>query len=156
MRNRLPNTVQTGVIAIESVKISKNKRSSRDALPQLLFGFQALYSNKPLLNQVFVLLEKEILSGKKVTGRPGMCLWQILILGVVRVGKGLSYAGLLDLVNNHRALRGMMGLSDLEEEFSEQTLLDNVHLLTDELLQSVNTLLVEAGNDLLKKTIRKL
>lgn len=156
MRSRLPNTAQTGAIAIESVKISKNKRSSRDALPQLLFGFQELYSNKPLLDKVLTLLENQILSDKKKTGRPGMCLWQILLLGVVRVGKGLSYAGLLDLVNNHRALRGMMGFGGLDNEFSEQTLNENVQLLTDDLLQSINTLLVEAGNDLLKKTIRKL
>ncbi|WP_053337271.1 hypothetical protein [Microscilla marina] len=85
-----------------------------------------------------------------------MCLWQILVLGVVRVGKGLSYAGLLDLVNNHLALRGMMGLGGLDDDFSEQTLNENVHLLTDELLHSINALLVDAGNDLLKKTIRKL
>ena len=85
-----------------------------------------------------------------------MCLWQILVLGTVRVGKNLTYASLLDLSNNHRALRGILGLNSFEYEFHEQTLLDNVHLLDEILLKSVNTLLVEAGNEMLKKMVRQL
>ena len=156
MRSRLPNIEKTGALAIESIVISANKRSSRAALPQLLYGFQELYLDKILLNKVLDLLENKILFGKKDTGCPGMCLWQILVLGVVRVGTGLGYAQLLDLSNNHRALRGILGVDGVNKIFREQTLLDNIHLLDDELLQSINTLLVEYGNTLLKKTIHQL
>jgi len=164
LRTRLPNLAQPGASVIEMVKIAPNKRSSRDALPRLLYGFQELYSDKNLLDQVLELLEAKISlkkpkktdSSGSNTGRPGMCLWQILVLGAVRVGKRLTYAGLLDLSNNHRALRGILGLEGFDEEFCEQTLLDNIHLLDDELLKSVNTLIVNAGNELLKKTVRQL
>jgi len=85
-----------------------------------------------------------------------MSLWEILVLGVVRVGNQLSYVELLDLANNHQALRGILGLGGLDNEFREQTFNDNVHLLTEDILLKVNTLLVSCGNELLKKTILKL
>ncbi|WP_075164085.1 hypothetical protein [Microscilla marina] len=155
MRKRLPDIASSGALPIETIKISKNARSSRDALPRLLFGLQELYSNKEILGKVLDLIEKEILSDKMATGRPGLSLWQILVLGVVRVGKGLSYASLLDLANNHRALRGILGLGGLEDEFSEQTLLGNVHLLTIDLLQKVNGVLMGAESHWLKKTAQR-
>lgn len=156
LRTRLPNLATSGATPIELVKIAPNPRSSRGTLPRLLYGFQALYLEKPLLNAIFELLEQELLSDKKATGRPGMSLWEILVLGVVRVGNQLSYVELLDLANNHQALRGILGLGGLDNEFREQTLNDNVHLLTEDILLKVNTLLVSCGNELLKKTILKL
>ena len=156
MRKRLPDLASTGATPIESIRIAPNQRSSRGAIPKLLYGFQELYSNKELLNSILDLLASEIMSDKEATGRPGLSLWQILVLGVVRVGSQSSYASLLDLVNNHRALRGILGLGGLDDEFAEQTLIDNVHLLTEDILLKVNTLLVSTGNHLLKKTIRLL
>ena len=77
LRNRLPNLAETGALAIETVKISRNSRNSRDALPRILYGpdeprifnLQALYSDKFLLKKILDLLENKILSGKNCKSR---------------------------------------------------------------------------------------
>ena len=153
LRKRLPDVASRGAQPIESIRIASNARNSRGAIPKLLYGFQELYSTKELLNSILTILEKEIISDKNDTGRPGMSLWEILVLGVFRVNMQLSYGNLVDLVNNHRALRGILGLGGLDNEFSEQALHDNVSLLSEAMLVKVNTLLVSSGNKLLKKAI---
>ena len=40
---------------------------------------------KLLKAEVFALLDAAILAGKQATGRTSMALWQILVLGVVRL-----------------------------------------------------------------------
>ena len=44
-------------------------------------------------------MEESILKGKKKTDRTGMDLWQILVLGVVRMGLDLNYDRLCDTAN---------------------------------------------------------
>ena len=154
MRTHLPNIAQTGALVIEKVKISTNMRNSRGRLPKVLYGFQKLYSQSVLRDKVLHLLEETLPTGNPKAGRPGMCLWQILVLSVVRTAMGYSYADLLDLVNNHAALRGILGLGGLSQEFTEQTLHDNIRLVTEEVLVSINLLLLELGNTLLKKSLR--
>jgi len=156
LRTRLPDLATSGALPIETIKVSINKRNSRDAMPQILFGLQQLYSNQQLLDSVLDVLGDGIISDKKDTGRPGMSLWQILVLGVVRVGKKLSYPSLVDLVNNHLALRGVLGLGGLSTEYHEETLRDNVVLLTEEMLLKINVLLVNSGSDFFKKRMRNL
>ena len=59
---------------------------SRDELPPILAGLQWIFTHPELPEQIFALLEKKILGDKKATGRTGMDRWQILVLGVVRLG----------------------------------------------------------------------
>ena len=60
--------------------------TSRDELPLILAGLQWLWMHPTLKAEIFTLFEAKILAGKKATGRLGMDLWQILVLGVVRLG----------------------------------------------------------------------
>ena len=85
-----------------------------------------------------------------------MSLWEILVLGTVRLNMNMDYDMLYDQSNHHKVLRGILGV-DGEEVFREgkyyglQTLKDNVSLLTEELLIEISAEVVKAGHELKKK-----
>jgi len=81
-------------------------------------------------------------------GRPGMELWQILVMGVVMQGLDCDFDRLHEMVHEHKTLRKFLGHSDIFDEtcYSFQSLVDNVTLLTPALLDAVNQLIVECGH----------
>jgi len=106
-----------------------------------------------LRGKIFQVLEEQI-SPKvdKGNGRPGMTLWTIFVCGVLRLDLNLDYDRLHDLVNHHAKIREMIGHGAFDEEsYHFQTLKDNVSLLTVELLDTINQLVVSAGHGLVKK-----
>ena len=110
--------------------------------------------NEPLRQKVFALLENEIAPKvSKCNGCPGMTLWRILVFGVLRLDLNIDYDRLHELSNQHRTLRQMLGhsLYDEDKEYAYQTLVDNVGLLTPELLDKLNQIIVEGGHALIKK-----
>ena len=100
--------MQIGEIDVSQIKFDLR---SRDDIPKVLRGLlQHLYMNEPLRTRVFSLLENEIAPGKnKNNGRPGMTLWRILVLGVLRLDLNIDYDRLLELSNQHCTLRQMLG-----------------------------------------------
>jgi hypothetical protein len=84
-------------------------RQGRDELPHILAGRQWLWTHPTLKAEIFALLEAQILAGKQATGRTGMDLWQILVLGVVRLGLDADWDRMEDLANHHLLLRQMLG-----------------------------------------------
>lgn len=124
---------------------------SRDEIPQLLCGLQYIYCTPELKKQVFSLLEKHIKTSNQ--GRRGMDLWNILVLGVLRLNCNWDYDKLKEITDNHMTIREMLGLSpfDNERKYPLQTLKDNVSLLTPELLNAINVFVVKAGQNLVKK-----
>ena len=89
----------------------------------------------------------------RTVGRPGMSLWQILVLGVLKQGLGCDFDRLQDLANHHAKVRAFLGHSDFGDEagYECQTIQDNVSLLTPELLSAVGRLVVESGHKVGKK-----
>jgi len=88
----------------------------------------------------------------KGNGRPGMPLWSAFVCAVVRIDLNLDYDRLLELVNEHRTLRLVLGHAEFDEtEYHFQTLKDNVSRFTPELLDEINQLIVEGGHGLVKK-----
>lgn len=147
--------VQNQQMQIGEVDISKMQfdLKSRDDIPKILRGLQHLYMDLPLRAALFQLLEDEI-SPKvdKRNGRPGMALWPIFVCGVVRLDLNIDYDRLHELVNHHNTIREMLGHGAFDEEsYHFQTLKDNVSLLTPELLDKINQLVVSAGHVLVKK-----
>ena len=65
---------------------------------------------------------------------------------VVKQGLGCDFDRLHDMANQHMALRQFLGhdIGD-QKRYHYQTLVGNVSLLTPELLQMVNPLIVECG-----------
>ena len=73
-------------------------------------------------------------------GRPGMSLWKIFVLGVLRLDLSCDYDRLCELANNHKTIRQMLGHSDIfdNDSYNLQTLKDNVSLLKADLLEEIN------------------
>lgn len=154
MRQRFEQQMNLRTVAIANVKFPLK---SRDELPPVLKALQYIFITPELNEKVFSLLEKKIVVGKKKTGRPGMDLWHILVLAVVRHTLSTNWDRLEDNANHHELIRKIMGvhattfIEDDKIEFGYQTILDNVSLLDESLLAEVNHLVAEAGYSLLKK-----
>lgn len=147
--------VQKKQMVIGEVDISKIEfdLDSRDDIPKILKGLQHIYINETLRTSIFNLLESQI-SPKidKNNGRPGMALWDILVCGVIRLDLNCDYDRLHELVNKHINIREILGHGIFDKvSFKHQTLMDNVRLLTPELLDEINQLIVTAGHVLVKK-----
>jgi hypothetical protein len=129
---------------------------SRDELPPILAGLQWIWMHPTLKADLFALLEAKILAGKKATGRTGMDLWQILVLGVVRLGLDADWDRMEHLANYDLLLRQMLGVPATPwgqdaKTFHRQTLRDNVALLDDALLKEINARVAAAGREVFAK-----
>ena len=152
---RKPFNPQPGlnVIPIEKILLPLK---SRDELPPILAGLQWIWTHPTLKQAIFVLLEAKIVAGKKATGRPGMELWQILVLGVVRLGLDADWDRLEHMANFDTLLRQMLGVSETSwgaeaKVFNHQTLRDNVALVDEPLLQEINALVAAGGREVFRK-----
>ena len=151
MRCFEPLLWHSGVGRITDVELDPD---SRDDIPQLLLGLQYLYMNPALREQVLQLLDEMIPEEiDRNTGRPGMVLWRILVMGVLRLNLNWDYDRLCEMVNQHRTIRQMLGhgVADDGERYHVQTLKDNVSLLTPEISDRINQVVVQAGHQWEKK-----
>ena len=154
MRQRFEQQISLRRVPIADVKFPLK---SRDELPPVLMALQYIFVTPELNEKVFALLEKKICSGKKKTGRKGMDLWHILVLAVVRHACNTNWDTLESWSNYHELIRLVMGvhatafIEDDKIEFSYQSILDNVSLVDEALLQEINLLVVDAGHKLVKK-----
>ena len=126
---------------------------SRDEIPKLLMGLQYIYNTPAIRNKVFAVLKQVIPRRNHETGRPGMDLWKILVLGTVRLNCNWDFDKVHDMANNHDKIRRMLG--DREKEFDTryplQTIKDNVSLLTPQILDQINQIVVHTGHSLVMK-----
>ena len=91
---------------------------SRDDTPALFRGLQHLYCDEELRARLFDLLEEHVSpETDRQVGRPGMELWRILVLGVVKQGLRRDFDRLHDLANHHATLRAFLG----HGEFGDKT-----------------------------------
>jgi len=155
MRQVEPRQLQLGQTDIAKITFDSK---SRDDIPQLLRGLQYIYINNDVKNEIFTLLKK--LTPENIdpnNGRPGMDLWVILVMGVLRLNLNWDYDRLHEMVNHHDTIRQMLGhgIRDADYRYNLQTLKDNVGLLTAEVINEINVVVVKSGHKALKKT-RKL
>lgn len=158
MRQRFEQQLSLGRVPISEVTFPLK---SRDELPPVLMALQHIFVTPELNEAIFSLLENKICDGKNKTGRKGMDLWHILVLSVVRHALSTNWDRLEYLSNYDQLLRQILGVHSTvfdeasKIEFHYQTILDNVSLIDENLLQQINHLVVEAGHSLVKKKIRK-
>jgi hypothetical protein len=153
MRQRYSPQPDLQILPIEKIQLPTK---SRDELPPILAGLQWIWRHPTLKAEIFALLEAGVLADKKATGRPGMDLWQILVLGVVRLGLDADWDRLEDLANHHTLIRQMLGVAAVPwgadaKVFAHQTLRDNVALIDDALLQQINARVAAAGREVFAK-----
>jgi hypothetical protein len=143
--------------------------TSRDDIPMILLGLQHIYTNEPLREVVFKILEDVIpfkqaddIAGLVAVdankGRPGMDQWCILVLGTLRLGLGADYDRIQELANQHGTLRMMLGhgLFTSDKDYRLQTLKDNLTLFTPEIMARINVEVIRAGYQLLDIDIHHL
>jgi len=153
MRQRYSPQPDLPIVPIEKIQLPTR---SRDELPPILAGLQWIWTHATLKAAIFALLEAKILAGKKATGRRGMDLWQILVLGLVRLGLGADWDRLEHIANYDLLVRQMLGLpatpwGAATKTFAHQTLRDNVALLDDPLLKEINARIAAAGRAVFAK-----
>jgi IS5 family transposase len=155
MRNFEPSLWQGRESSIADIKLDLG---SRDDIPQLLRGLHYMYITPDLREEVLHILDALIPEEiDRNTGRPGMALWRILVLGVLRLNLNWDYDRLHEMANQHRTIRQMLGhgLSDDGHMYHLQTLKDNVSLLTPAIIDSINQVVIKAGHQLIKKKRRR-
>ena len=152
MRKRFEVQLALGETPIEKVVLPLK---SRDELPPILAGLQWIFQTPEVNSRIFSLLEGKVTAGKKATGRPGLDLWQILVLGVVRLGLDCDYDRLEHLANYDSLLRQILGLSPVqspeEKPFHYKTLGENICHVDEQLLQEINAIVAQAGRGVFKK-----
>ena len=116
---------------------------SRDDIPAILLGLQGLYLNEAVREAVFELLLDRFGEDRDLTvGRPGMELWTVLVLAVLKQGLGCDFDRLHVHANTHVVLRQLLGDSDLDP------VMRNVSLLDEDTPRDINELVVRHGHDL--------
>ncbi len=155
MRKKFEQQLEIGITPISEVTI---RTKSRHELPKLLIGLQHIFVTPELNDEVFTILSEKVLKGKKKTGRMGMSLWEILVLGAVRLNLDINYDMLEDLANNHIELRQILGVHkevymDQGIEYKLSTLKQNIRLLDEQTLSQISEVVVKAGHSLKKKEL---
>lgn len=145
MRTVIEEQMKIGEVDISQIQFDLQ---SRDEIPKLLMGLQYIYSTPELRKPVFELLQE--LTPPEVNpdvGRTGMSYWSILVLGTLRLSCNFDYDKLKEIVDNHATVRQMLGhgLLDFNRCYPLQTIKDNVYLLTPEILDRINRLVVRFG-----------
>lgn len=151
MRKIIDMQMKIGETAIASIKFDPK---SRDEIPKLLRGLQAIYCNREVRDLVFDALSKLIPPHVDIkNGRPGMELWKIFVLGALRLTCNWDYDKLHEIANNHMTIRQMLGHArmDASYQYELQTLKDNISLFTPEILDKINQIVVKYGHEIVGK-----
>ena len=157
MRTKFERNPDLFTLPISSAAFPNN---CRDEAPKLLKGLQAIFMNDQLNSAIFSLLSNRInrKQNKLVkSGRKGMGLWEILVLGVMRQGLNANYDRIHYLANGDVPMRTVMGIeseSNLDKskkKYGLTTIKDNLALLDDQTIQEVNDIVINYGHTLLKK-----
>ncbi|CAB1070241.1 hypothetical protein D1AOALGA4SA_857, partial [Olavius algarvensis Delta 1 endosymbiont] len=123
---------------------------SRDEIPKLLMGLQYIYSTANIRKMVFDILKQIVPKKNHKTGRPGMDLWKILVLGTMRLNCNWDFDKVHEMANNHHKLRQMLGHSetDFDSNYALQTIRDNIALLTPAILDEINQIVIKVGHSI--------
>lgn len=151
MRKVIDLQMKIGEVAISNIKFDLR---SRDEIPKLLCGLQEIYCNREISEEIFEILKKIVPADIDFdNGRPRMNLWRIFVLGTLRLCCNWDYDKLMEIANNHKTLRQMLGHGIVEQDYnySLQTLKDNVSLFTPEVLDEINQIVVKHGHKLVGK-----
>jgi IS5 family transposase len=155
MRTKFERNPDLFTLPISSAEFPNN---CRDEAPKLLKGIQAIFMNEQLNTAVFSLLSDRINPKQEHlerSGRKGMGLWEILVLGVMRQGLNANYDRIHYLANTDLTMRTVMGIekeSRLDhKQYGLTTIKDNLALLDEQTIEELNDMVINYGHVLLKK-----
>ncbi len=149
MRKVIEPQMKIGEVSIADIQFDLR---SRDEIPKVLIGLQEIYCDRTVREKVFEILKDLVPEEVNPnTGRRGMNLWTILVLGVLRLVCRWDFDKLTDIANNHITLRLMLGLSPFGKSFryALQTVKDNIRLFKPEILDKICQIVVNHGHDII-------
>jgi IS5 family transposase len=122
------------------------RHQGRDDIDKLTMGYNVILQTPHLRDAIIDILASGLNLSADV-GREGMDYWTMFVFGSARVALDIDYDRLQNLVNNHTALRRVVGLGDLDghQQYGLTTLKDNIRLITEDMLDQINTLIVKEG-----------
>jgi len=153
MRKRFEVQYELGATSIECIDIPK----SRDELPPVIRALQYIYVTPEINEKIFTLLESKI--NPPQWGRLGLSLWEILVLGVVRLTLDANYDRLEHTANYDNLVRSLLGVYTFggsDKRYPLQTIKDNVSLIDEDLINEINEIVVKTGHSLKKKEEEEL
>jgi len=154
MRKRFEVQYELGTLSIEEIEIPLK---SRDELPPVLLAQQHIFTTPELNKKVFDILENRI--ELKKMGKPGLSLWEILVLGVVRLTLDTNYNRLEHIANYDSLVRDMLGVKSYgmtkRKKYSLTSLKENIRCIDEELIEEINEIVVKEGHRLKKKSRKK-
>lgn len=156
MRKVIEPQMKLGQVNISEIEFDL---SSRDEIPRLLMGLQYIYCTPEVREEVFQILQEMIPRGIDAnTGRPGMLMWKILVLGTLRLNCNWDYDKVKEIADHHDTLRVMLGHGADEKDYRYplQTIKDNVSLFTPPVLDKINQVVVKAGHELVIENGEKI
>ena len=128
---------------------------SGDSIPAPLIGFQAIYRNEATRTELFRLLGGHVFPDRRGdTARPGMDLWAILAMGVLKRGLRCDHDRRRELANGHGMIRRMLGHGVDGSRYELENIRENVERMTPNLLREVDRLIVETGHNVVGKKPR--
>lgn len=147
MRVRFEQQYELGVKLIQETPVLLK---SRDDVPALVMALLKIYNDSHYNTQIFNILERFIMKEKKQTGRKGLTLWQIFVLAQFRLALNLDYDRLHYMVSSDTTIRQLLGI-ETETGFDRieigyQRIIDNLHLLNEEMLKEINNVIVSFGH----------
>lgn len=166
MRVAKNNVLCLGQVDIDDIELNAR---SRDDIPAVLQGIQCIHRDKDLLQTILNLLSGHLFRNagsegdsdgaqgngnrngiNSNLGRPGMSMWSILVLAILKQALNCDYDRLHELACKHLDGRRMTGLGEVSERsgFSYRTILRNVSLFGSALLDEINQVVVQAGHQL--------
>ena len=156
MRKRFEIQLELGAKPIEEIEIPKK---SRDELPPVLKALQYIYITPEINEKVFGVIEERIPASKQ--GRPGLSLWEILVLGTVRLTLDINYDRLEHEANYDSLVRDLMGINTTgllqkQKKYSLTSLKENISKVDEKLLEEINEIVVKEGHQIKKKEGEKL
>ena len=152
MRLRFQQQIKLGITPISEISLNIK---SRHGLVPVLRALQYVFNTKELNEEIFQILEKDIFAKVKKTGRYGMSMWEIMVLGIVRLSQNMDFDQLHDMANEHSALRGILGVQQNDyssgKKYSLQSIKDNVQLLDEATIYKISAIIVSGSHCLIKK-----
>lgn len=123
----------------------------RDETVPVLVGLQHVYTDSTLRHKVVKLVAVDLNQDtRRDVGRPGMDDWQVVVLAAVRLGCNYDYDKLQDQVENHRALRGILGIGQWDDAngFGARRIRDTLCQLRPETIERINQAIVTCGQEI--------
>lgn len=154
MRKAMERQQRLGCPSVVEVELNT---ACRDEIIPILCALQHIYSLPAVRDEILRAVAADVSRKKsRRRGRKGLDYWSILVLAAVRLGCNLNYDKLQDLAEQHRALRGIMGIGEWDEpdSFDWRRIQDNITRISPETMERISHMVVAEGHRLVPGAVR--